>query len=128
MAWDVAWQSVETLSKNTEHLLVPIILQCPRDVCLARINSRYVEEPGWHGDPERFKGDHATALWDYLAKLDRPDVLAIDSNRPVDEVYADVKAHVTGLAHEGFQGIACAASAAPEPVFVPGVTLALEPP
>jgi hypothetical protein len=42
-----------------------------------------------------------TALWKYLSKLDRPHVPAIDSNRPVDQVYADGKADVTGLMYEG---------------------------
>jgi predicted kinase len=98
MAWDVAWEAVEALSvRHTGCRVVPIILQCPRDVCLERVRRRYLDEPGWHGDPERFKDDHATMLWEYLRNLNRPEVLLLDANRPLDDVYADVKEHVTSL-------------------------------
>jgi predicted kinase len=95
MAWKVAWESVETLSaRQTSSRVVPIILRCPRDVCLARVKQRYVDEPGWHGDPERFMNDHASILWEYLENLSRPEVIFLDANRPVDDVYRDVKNHV----------------------------------
>jgi predicted kinase len=80
MAWDVAWESVDSLKgRCPAAAIIPVILQCPRDKCLARIKQRYVQEPGWHGDPARFQDAHATMLWDYLV---RPD----GAGRPVSRL------------------------------------------
>jgi predicted kinase len=95
MAYDVAWASVEGLRmRHPGAHFVPVLLQCPREVCLERIRCRYVDEPGQHGDPSRFSDAHATILWQYVSRLDRPDVLRVDANRPLDDVYADVKRYV----------------------------------
>jgi predicted kinase len=96
MAWDVAWESVDALLERCPGFTcVPIVLRCPREVCLERIRRRYQDEPGWHGDPRAVQGDHATMLSDFLSKLRRPDVRFLDSNRSADEVYEDVRDHVT---------------------------------
>jgi predicted kinase len=95
MAWEVAWKSVDALRERSAGLaFLPIVLRCPREVCLERTRRRYEEEPGRHGDPERFQDDHATMLWEYLSNLSRPDVTFLHSDHPMDEVYAAVREHV----------------------------------
>ena len=102
MAWEVAWESVDTVRERCPgSTFVPIVLRCPREVCLERISRRFVEEPGWHGDPERFQDDHATMLWEYLSKLNRPEARFVDSNRLADEVYAEVREHVAATISGG---------------------------
>jgi predicted kinase len=96
MAWEVAWESVDALRERCPGVTcVPIVLRCPREVCLERIRRRYLEEPGWHGDPERFQDEHATLLWQYLLNLSRSEVKILDSNRPLDDVHREVSEYVT---------------------------------
>lgn len=95
MAWDVSWQCTEGIGeRNPRIAFLPIVLRCPREVCLERIRVRYDSEPGMHGDPDRFLSPEADRSWNYLAALDRDDVRYVDANRPPKFVYADVRDYV----------------------------------
>jgi predicted kinase len=96
MHWEVAWQEADGVrDRHPDAAYLPIILRCPYDVCVERTRSRYVEQPGLHADPERFVSDELEERWRYIQQLERPDATSVDANRPISEVYADVREVVT---------------------------------
>jgi predicted kinase len=75
--------------------ILPIVLRCPLEVCLQRIRARYESDPIQHAPPEVFTtGPNIVNIWDYLTRLDRPDLRWIDAARPLREVYDEVREYV----------------------------------
>ena len=92
LGWAFHWRELDALTdQNPAVLLVPIILHCPRDLCLERTQQRYVENPTQYDAPDVYRTDpKILAAGDYLDALDRPDIHRIDASRSADAVYRDV--------------------------------------
>jgi predicted kinase len=90
------WHWLDGLRERRPAVAVlPILLHCPLEVCLARIQVRYESDPLQHAPSDLFTTDaNIVSIWDYLTHLDRPDLHWIDATRPLSEVYDEVRAHV----------------------------------
>jgi predicted kinase len=96
LGWDFQWQRLEWLrERHPMALLLPLVLRCPREVCLARIRERHEAAPDVWAPPERYMADDALMrVWGYLERLDRPGVRFVDAARADDAVYAEVMGHL----------------------------------
>ncbi len=96
MGWAFQWERVDSIrARHPAVRWVPVLLRCPRDVCLARIQRRYAVDPTRYDPPELFATDpKLLGIWDFLEQLDRPDVHVVDAARPEDVVYGEVLQHV----------------------------------
>lgn len=96
LGWDFQWHQLDAIKGRLPEIqLVPIILRCSRDVCLERIHQRYWAAPGVYDPPELFATDpKLLAVWNFLERLNRPDVHVVDAARTLDVVYGDFKQYV----------------------------------
>jgi predicted kinase len=96
MGWAFQWQELDALrQRHPMARCLPIILTCPRPLCLERIGRRYATNRDRYDPPELFVTDsRIVALWAYLEQLDRPDAHRIDATGPEDCVYAEVRRYL----------------------------------
>jgi predicted kinase len=92
LGWAFQWAQLDYLraSYPTARIL-PIVLRCPRDVCLARISERHASDPAHAGDPQEFATNPLILrAWAFLDQLDRPDMHVVDASGDHDTVYLAV--------------------------------------
>jgi predicted kinase len=91
------WRQLDSLrARDLALIWMPIVLQCPREVCMERIRKRHTEDPDAHAPPDLYTTvPHIVGVWTFLEQLDRPDVYVVNAARPDDAVYADIKQYVT---------------------------------
>jgi len=91
------WQELDALRQlDPEPIWLPIVLQCPREICMERIRQRYAMDPNTYGHPDLYTTvPHILSVWAFLEQLDRPDTCIVNAARSDDEVFADIKQHVT---------------------------------
>ena len=91
------WLKLDALRQSDPvPIWVPIVLQCPREVCMERIGKRYAANSGVYAPPDVYTTvPHIVGVWTFLEQLDRPDAYLVDAARPHDEVYADIRWYVT---------------------------------
>lgn len=89
MGWAFQWQRLDSIKeRNPKIVFLPIVLRCPREICLKRIQMRHTESPAYYDPPELFVTDpKILRVWDFLENLNRPDLHVVDAARPLDEVY-----------------------------------------
>jgi predicted kinase len=97
MGWEFQWQHLDAvLDRHPHALFIPIILRCPHDQCIARIRQRYEAHPARYDPPELYVTDlKIIEIWEYLARLDRPDVHFVDAAGPPDRVYEKVRGTIS---------------------------------
>jgi predicted kinase len=93
LGWSVQWERLDAIHATVpETAFVPLILRCPYDTCVERIQRRHLEDPGHYPPAERFmRQPQLTQVWDYLEALDRPDAHVIDASHDADTVYSAVR-------------------------------------
>ena len=70
MGWAFQWEQFDALAAEfPDALPIPIVLRCPLDVCLARIQARYDADPDSHEPPDFFTSDSRMHIWHYLNDL-----------------------------------------------------------
>ena len=96
---DFQWQQLARLrERHPTALLLPLVLRCPRETCFARIRGRHESAPDVWAPPERYTADdEIVRVWDYLERLDRPDVRFIDAARSSDKVYDQIVGYLKPL-------------------------------
>jgi predicted kinase len=96
MGWAFQWQELDALrERHPAARCLPIILTCPKELCLERISRRYATNPDRYDPPEVFVTDlRIVAVWEYLKRLDCPDAHRTDASRPEDCVYAEVRRYL----------------------------------
>lgn len=83
-------------SRHPAVVVLPILLRCPLEICLQRIQVRHESNPIGNAPSRLFTtASHIVSIWDYLTHLDRPDLHCVDAARSLNDVYDEVKAHVT---------------------------------
>ncbi len=97
MGWEFQWREVDAiLSRRPDAIAAPILLRCPYQVCLDRIDQRHREDPAQPTAAELQTVGHIPRVRQFLDDIDRPDVHVIDADRPADAVFADAEKYVTG--------------------------------
>jgi hypothetical protein len=97
------WQKLDALRQSGPALIwVPIVLQCPRDVCMKRIGKRYAANPDTYAPPDAYTTvPHIVGVWTFLEQLERSDTYVVNAARPDDEIYADIQQHITNAMRAG---------------------------
>ena len=95
LGWAFQWQRLDAIrERHPQMLFVPIILRCPRELCLERIRRRHAGDPT-SGPPELYTTEQMhLGIWDFLERLDRPDVHVVDAAGPQEEVYEEIERHL----------------------------------
>lgn len=97
MGWEFQWRAVDAiLARRPEVIGAPILLRCPYQVCLDRIDRRHREDQGAPAAATLLSGPQIPQVRQFLADLDRPDVHVIDADRPADAVFAAAVHYLTG--------------------------------
>jgi predicted kinase len=93
LGWAFQWHHLDAIrDRHSGTLFLPMILRCPREVCIERIRQRYARDPAYYDPPGLYTTEHKLlSIWEFLERLDRPDVHSVDAARPQDEVYEDIK-------------------------------------
>jgi len=72
-------------------MLMPLILHCPRDICLERTQERHAGNPTYYDAADVYRTNpQVLAVGEYLDNLTRPDIHRIDASRAPDDVYRDI--------------------------------------
>lgn len=92
MGWDFQWRRIDDIVKRRPGLVfLPMILRCPRELCMDRIAKRDVDGSVWH------RPSHLDRVWAFLDRLDRPDIRWLDATAPAESVRIEALRHVTHL-------------------------------
>jgi hypothetical protein len=89
MGWEFQWQRVDAIAgRLPEVSLLPVILRCPRHVAIERITHRHHDSGGKRATSAEISTSHSH-VFDYLERLDRPDLHVVDATHEPDLVYAE---------------------------------------
>jgi predicted kinase len=96
LGWDFQWAWRDRMRASYPAArILPIVLRCPRAICLARIGERHASDPAHEGDPHEFVTNPLILrVWGFIEQLDRPDMYVADASDDEEKVYAAVKRHV----------------------------------
>ena len=84
------------MSRYPQTVLLPVILRCPHEECIQRIRQRHQANPEYYDPPELYLTEpKIRGIWEFLSRLDRPDVLFVDADRPHDDIYREVRQYVS---------------------------------
>ena len=97
MGWAFQWRHLQDIVKRSSRVVfLPVILRCPREVCLERIRQRHGTNPDYYDPPELFETEQKMLrIAEFLDGLDDPRIHFVDAERTDDEVYADVMHFIT---------------------------------
>lgn len=98
MGWAFQWERLDTIrERHPEIRFLPIVLRCPKDICIERTRIRHNANPTYYDPPETYLNDpKLLAVWEYLDRLDRPEVYFVDAAKPEHGVYEEIKRRVVG--------------------------------
>ena len=106
MGWEFQWQRVDSIiSRHPQTLFLPVILRCSYEKCIERTRQRHEANPEYY-DPQEVYMTEAKNLriWEFLMRLDRPDVRFVDAGRPHNGVYEEIRAYVSTRLNTGLGG------------------------
>jgi predicted kinase len=97
MGWEFQWRHADGIVRRyPQTLFLPIILRCPYEMCIERIRLRHAANPDYYDPPELYQTEpKILGVWEYLDRLNRPDIHFVDAARPHDEVYEAVRGYVS---------------------------------
>lgn len=89
MGTSLSWQRIDKLRASLPRLrCLPVVLECPYEVCRARVEQRNQERSGKDTlSRHRHK-------YEFLSSLNYEGLIRINSNRNVDEVFEEVSSRV----------------------------------
>ena len=98
LGWDFQWRRLNgILERHPQTLFLPVVLQCSHELCMERLEARHRAMPEAYAAPAYYRNEQRVRdIWDYLQELDRPEVRFVDASGDEDQVYEQVKQHVTG--------------------------------
>lgn len=103
LGWTFQWEALDMIqARHPDVGLRPFILECSRQTCLRRLQERHIQDPRRHPPVDEFlRQPQLDAVADLLAAVDRPDVRRIDAERPVDQVFSELRDLACGPAGPG---------------------------
>lgn len=98
LGWAFQWQRLDALAaRYPDTLILPIVLRCPRAVCLERIARRHAADPT-HGPPALFRTEPTILrVYEFIERLDRPDIHFVDAAGSRDGVYEEVRRYLRAV-------------------------------
>jgi len=76
-------------------VFLPIVLRCPHEQCMARIQARHQAKPEYYDAPEVYTSEQTILdIWSFLQKLDRREVHFVDAAGAQAAVYETVRQYV----------------------------------
>lgn len=98
LGWDFQWRKLDRiLERYPQTRFLPVVLQCPRELCMKRLEARHRAMPEVHAAPSYFRNEQKVRdIWNYLQGLNRPDARFVDASGDADQVYEQVKQYVAG--------------------------------
>jgi predicted kinase len=92
LGWAFQWQHIDAIKhRHPTVIVLPIVLQCPRTMCLERIRERHTTSPSYYDPPELFTTDaKILRMWAFLDELDRPDVHRVNAAQDLEDVYTNI--------------------------------------
>lgn len=102
LGWPFQWRELDRIVADVPGTaFVPIVLRCDRQVCRDRLQQRHLDNPQQHPPAEQFlRQPQLNQVWDFLAALDRPDVLSVDAAPALKHVHEVVLAHLKAILAE----------------------------
>jgi thymidylate kinase len=96
MGWEFQWRHVDAIiHQYPQTVFLPIILRCSYAMCIERTRRRHEADPEYYDPPEVYTTEpKILEIWEFLARLDRPDIYFVDADRPYDETYEYVKTYI----------------------------------
>lgn len=93
LGWAFQWEALDLIhARHPDVELRPFILECSRQTCLRRLQERHLREPQRHPPVEDFlRQPQLDAVGELISAIDRPDVRRIDAERPVNEVFRELR-------------------------------------
>ena len=97
MGWEFQWQHADSIVRRyPQTVFVPVVLRCPHEECIERIRRRHEAYPEYYDPPELYVTEpKMRGIWEFLLRLERPDIHFVDADRPRDEVYDEVRQYVS---------------------------------
>ncbi|HVX43754.1 MAG TPA: AAA family ATPase [Mycobacteriales bacterium] len=88
MGWEFQWRKYdEIVTRQPRARTLPVILEAPLEVCVQRIAARAPREL------QKFqRAAHIDQVWNFLTRLDRPDLHRIDATAAVEDIVAEILA------------------------------------
>ena len=104
LGWAFQWVWLDRMCVRYPAVrILPIVLRCPRDLCLARISARYASDPAHEADPQEFVTNPLILrVWAFLEQLERADMHVVDASGDHETVYTAVTRYLRtelGSAH-----------------------------
>lgn len=98
MGWPFQWERLDAIGDRLPKVrILPVMLRCPREICVERARTRHDANPTYYDRPETYTTDpRLLAVWEYLARLDRPEVHFVDATGPADVVYGEIRRCLQG--------------------------------
>ena len=96
LGWPFQWQALDSIvSHNPSAVFLPVLLRCPHEQCMARIESRYQTRPEYFDPPDVFTSDPKIVnIWNFLHEIERPDIFDCDASGPTTGVYNQVRQYI----------------------------------
>ena len=96
LGWDFQWRKLDgILKRHPRTLFIPVVLRCPYEVCLERLEVRHRATPEGYAAPSYFRTEPKVRnIWNYLQELNRTEVHSVDASGGEDQVYEKVKQYV----------------------------------
>ena len=93
LGWAFQWAALDEIRAAHRGVrFSAFILECSPATCLSRLDERHRRDPARHAPAEEFmRQPQLGAVGEFLAAVDRPDVVRIDAERPVDEVHREIR-------------------------------------
>lgn len=84
-----SWRQVDQLKTGLPRLrCLPLVLECPFEVCEARVEQRNL------GTPDKLELSQHRQKYEFLSRFEYDGLVRVNSNRNVDEVFEEVSAMV----------------------------------
>ena len=103
MGWEFQWRRMDEIRRKIPSVrFLPLMLRCPREVCIERLQRRHLEDPVAHPSADRFMSQaHLPQLWRFLQDLERPEVQFIDAANDPETVHAAAMQHLAAQSVAG---------------------------
>lgn len=93
LGWSFQWRKLDgILERHPQTLFLPIVLRCPYELCMERLEARHRAMPDRYAAPEYFMNEPKVRdIWKTLQGLNRPEVHFVEASGDEDQVYTQVK-------------------------------------